>query len=347
MASESCSTSSSSSGDDFVPIFFASQSNEVTPQKLRQEAEYGRWNRRSCSWSSVWWKRKRSRLGLCVRLLLQWGTHSGVSAESASRGIGDRTALLFWLCRARGESSLSVERLHVHVDLQLSRSTCHCLHAFSFSYLFWTALRDFLDMTKRPLSASPSNKWVEIFCFSPLALLCPVDGSFIHHCLYFFYKFKFSQFRACSDWSRRAATQQTSSKFLVARKSMKAQAILSMLVALAAAESATEDRFQRRRPTRLTVSRTRSARSSRRSKAMELSTRGKADADTGRVLPKSPARKKFRDRFTSTCLPQSRFLCDRRPTSAAQVVSWKSVLRELQTKYTSINSHSGSQKSEV
>ena len=28
----------------------------------------------------------------CVRQLLQWGTHSGVSAESASRGIEDRTA---------------------------------------------------------------------------------------------------------------------------------------------------------------------------------------------------------------------------------------------------------------
>ena len=34
---------------------------------------------------------------------------------------------------------------------------------------------------------------------------------------------------------------------------MKAHAILSMLVVLAAAESATEDRFQRRLPTRLTV----------------------------------------------------------------------------------------------
>ena len=40
MASESCSTSSSSSGDDFVPIFSASQSYEVIPQNLRQEAEY-------------------------------------------------------------------------------------------------------------------------------------------------------------------------------------------------------------------------------------------------------------------------------------------------------------------
>ena len=40
MASESCSTSSSSSGDDFVPIFFALQSYEVIPQNLRKEAEY-------------------------------------------------------------------------------------------------------------------------------------------------------------------------------------------------------------------------------------------------------------------------------------------------------------------
>ena len=68
-----------------------------------------------------------------------------------------------------------------------------------------------------------------------------------------------------------------------------------MLVVLAAAESATEDRFQRPRPTRLTASRTQSARSSRRSKAMELSTLGKADTESGRVLPKSPARKKFRE----------------------------------------------------
>ena len=40
MASESCSISSSSSGDDFVPIFLASQSYEVIPQTLRQKAEY-------------------------------------------------------------------------------------------------------------------------------------------------------------------------------------------------------------------------------------------------------------------------------------------------------------------
>ena len=110
-------------------------------------------------------------------------------------------------------SSLSVERLHV--DLQLSRSTCHCLHAFSFSSLFWTALRDFLDMTKCPLSVSPSNKWVEIFCFSPLALLCPVNGLFIHHCLYFFYNF--SQFRAAIEVADQPPNKRRNSSFLVNR----------------------------------------------------------------------------------------------------------------------------------
>ena len=55
---------------------------------------------------------------------------------------------------------------------------------------------------------------------------------------------------------------------------MEARAILSMLVVLAAAESTTEDRFQRRRPTRLTVSGTLSARSSRRSKTIGIELSG-------------------------------------------------------------------------
>ena len=123
--------------------------------------------------------------------LFSSGEHILVSVQRVRRERSKTgLRLLFSLCRVRGETSLSLEQLHV--DLQLSRSTCHCLHAFSFSYLFLTALRDFLDMTKRSLSVSSSNKWVEIFCFSPLALLCPVDGPFIHRCLYFFYKF--SQF---------------------------------------------------------------------------------------------------------------------------------------------------------
>ena len=37
-------------------------------------------------------KTKAIQTWTCIRLLLQWGTHSGLSAESASRGIEDRTA---------------------------------------------------------------------------------------------------------------------------------------------------------------------------------------------------------------------------------------------------------------
>ena len=41
--------------------------------------------------------------------------------------------------------------------LQLSRSTCNCLHASSFSYVFLTALSDFLDTTEYHLNVSRSN----------------------------------------------------------------------------------------------------------------------------------------------------------------------------------------------
>ena len=66
MASESCSTSSSSSGDDFVPIFFASQSYEVIPQNVRQEPEYNTVDETDAAAAApeARWKRKRSRLGL-------------------------------------------------------------------------------------------------------------------------------------------------------------------------------------------------------------------------------------------------------------------------------------------
>ena len=143
------------------------------------------------------------------------GGHILVSVRRVLReGSKTRLRLLFWLSRARGESSLSVERLHG--DLQPSRSTCHFLHAFFFSYLFWTALRDLFDMTKRPPSVPPSNKWVEIFCFSPLALLFPVNGLFIHHCLYFFYKF--SRFRAAIEVAEQPPKKRRrNSSFLVNR----------------------------------------------------------------------------------------------------------------------------------
>ena len=83
---------------------------------------------------------------------------------------------------------------------------------------------------------------------------------------------------------------------------MKDHINLSVLVVLAAAESATEECFQRRRHgfTRLTVSRT----LSRHSTGTPFKSLGairtilnsrKADTESGRVLPKSSTRKKSRE----------------------------------------------------
>ena len=150
-------------------------------------------------------KTKAIQTWTCGRLLLESGAHSGVSAERRVRREGSKTGLrlLFWLCRVHGETSLSLERLHV--DLQLLQSTSHCLHAFSFSYLFLTALtalRDFLEMTKRPLSVSSSNKWVEIFCFSPLTLYGPyILESVVHDGFAFIQKGGFPHVKYDNNWN--------------------------------------------------------------------------------------------------------------------------------------------------
>ena len=51
-----------------------------------------RWMKQTQLKLSLVKKTKAIQTWTCVRQLLQWGTHSGVSAESASRGIEDRTA---------------------------------------------------------------------------------------------------------------------------------------------------------------------------------------------------------------------------------------------------------------
>ena len=194
MASESCSTSSSSSGDDFVPIFFLRKVTKSFRRIYDKKRSTIRWMKRmqlqlQLKLSSM--KTKAIQTWTCVRLLLEWGRHSGVSVESAScrdqRQTGTR--LLFWLCRVCGESSLSVEGLHV--DLQLSRSTCQCFqaswpHSVTCS---WTALTGFLDMTKRPLKCltqqQVSEKYLLFFsaCASFLRrwiVESPLFVSFLH-----------------------------------------------------------------------------------------------------------------------------------------------------------------------
>ena len=79
MASESCSTSSSSSGGDFVPIFFLlSQSHEVIPQNLRQEAEYNTVDERDAAAAAA-----ETQFDENESDRIEWGRHSGVSVESA------------------------------------------------------------------------------------------------------------------------------------------------------------------------------------------------------------------------------------------------------------------------
>ena len=213
----------------------------------------------------------------------------------------------------RVEKVHSVERLHV--GLQLSRSTCHCLHAFSFSYLFWTALRDFLDMTKRPLSVSPSNKWVEIFCFSPLALLCPVDGSFIHHCLYFFYKF--SQFRVKIEVAEQPPNKRRrNSSFLVYRRKLTPSfRCLSYLLQPKAQQNTVFS-------VAVQLGWLCHARNPLDGRAVPKPWNCRvAERQTRRVdvfYQNLPHVRNSESRFISTCLPWSRFLCDGRPISASR-----------------------------
>ena len=123
MASESCSTSSSSSGDDFVPIFLLRKVMKSLRRSYDKKRSTIRWMKQTqlqLKLSPV--KTKATRPIELVSACFSTGEHILVSVRRVLRE-GSRTALrlLFWLCRARGESSLSVERLHVTfaVDLPL------------------------------------------------------------------------------------------------------------------------------------------------------------------------------------------------------------------------------------
>ena len=76
MASESCSTSSSSSGDDFVPIFFFCF-HKVT-KNLRQEAEYNTVDETDAAAAA-----SETQFDENESDRIEWGRHSGVSVESA------------------------------------------------------------------------------------------------------------------------------------------------------------------------------------------------------------------------------------------------------------------------
>ena len=209
MASESCSTSSSSSGDDFVPIFLLRKVMKSLRRSYDKKRSTIRWMKQTQLQLKLSPVKTKAMIQTwtCVRLLLQWGTRCFAR---------DRRQDCV-CCFAHVER---VEKVH-SAAATARRSTTVAVDLPLFARIFLQLLvldgvERLLDMTKRPLSVSPTNKSVEIFCFSALALLCPVDGSFIHHCLYFFYKF--SQFRAAIEVAEQPPNKRCrNSSFLVNR----------------------------------------------------------------------------------------------------------------------------------
>ena len=93
MDSESCSTYSLSFGDDLFPFILlrkVMKSLRRSYDKKRSTIRRMKQTQLQLKFNPV--KTKVIQTWTCGRLLLEWGTHSGVSAESASRGIEDRTA---------------------------------------------------------------------------------------------------------------------------------------------------------------------------------------------------------------------------------------------------------------
>ena len=157
MASESCSTSSSSSGDDFAPIFFffllrkvisvVMKSLRRSYDKKRSTIRWMKQTQQQLKLSPVKTKAIHADLDLCPSaspvgntFWCQWG-ECFFARDRSKTGL----RLLFWLCRAGGESSLSIERLHV-VYICRGRLATVCTHFPSVNCsgrrweIFWTWL---------------------------------------------------------------------------------------------------------------------------------------------------------------------------------------------------------------
>ena len=104
--------------------------------------------------------------------------------ERVVQGSKTGTRLLFRLCRVCGESSLSVEGLHV--DLQLSRSTCQCFRVSSFSYVLLDGVDRLFGHDQAPSkNVSPSNREWKSFVFLHLRFFPPsMDRSVTIVCIF-------------------------------------------------------------------------------------------------------------------------------------------------------------------
>ena len=308
-ASESCSTPSSSSGDDFVPIFFllrkVMKSLRRSCDKKRSTIRWMKQTQLQLKLSPV--KTKAIQTWPCIRLLLAWGTRSDVSAESASRGIEDRTVSVVLIMLS------AWRKFTVAVDLPLfARIFLQLLVLDSVERLF--------GHDKRPLSVPPpppSNKWVETFCFSPLALLCPVDGSFIHHCLYIFYKF--SQFRAAIEVAEQPPNKRRrNSSFLLNRWKLTPSFRRWSYLLQPKAQQKTGFSIAVQLGWLCHARNPLDRRAVQKPWNCQLAEKQTRRVDVFYMYQNLPHVRNSESRFTSTCLPRSRFLCDRRPTSVSR-----------------------------
>ena len=254
-------------------------------------------------------KTKAIQTWTCVHLLLQWGTHSGVNAESAaSRGIEDRTASVVLIYVERVEKVHSGSNDCTLIYNCRGRLATVCTHFPSVTCsgrrweTFWT----------RP---SPATSEWKSFGFRHLRFFAPsMDRSFTIVCIFFY---KFSQFWAAIEVAEQPPNKRRrNSSFLVNRWKLtpsfrclsylqqpKAQreTVFSVAVQLGWLCHARNplDRRAVQKPWNC-----------------QLAGRQKRRVDV--FYQNLPHVRNSESRFTSTCLPRSRFLCDQRPTSASR-----------------------------
>ena len=245
------------------------------------------------------------------------GEHILLSGRRVLReGSKTRLRLLFWLCRARGESSLSVEQLHV--DLTTVAVDLPLFARIFLQLLVLDGVERLFGQDQAPSKCLPKQQVSEnSFYFSPLALLCPVDGSFIHHCLYFFYEF--SQFRAAIEVAEQPPNKRRrNSSFLVNRWKLTPSFWCLSYLLQPKAQQKTVFSFGVKLGWLCHARNPLDRRAVQKPWNCQL-----AERRTGRVdvfYQNLPHVRNSKSRFTSTCLPRLRFLCDRRPTSASRML---------------------------
>ena len=131
MASESCSTSTSSSGEDFVPMFLVRKVMKLLRRIYHKMRSTIRWLKQTrLQLSPMKPKTIRVRLGPVVTYFLGstfWWQCGYLESIARDRRQDCICCFDFVDCMEKVHSASKAGR---HVDLQLSQSSCHCLHDF-------------------------------------------------------------------------------------------------------------------------------------------------------------------------------------------------------------------------